>query len=57
MSEDAKNTEGAEAMKVSVTDARKRLTELARRADAGEDVILIRYRRPVARVVPIVRDR
>jgi prevent-host-death family protein len=40
-------------MEISVTDAKGQLTELVRRSEAGEDVVLTRHGRPVARVVPI----
>ncbi|MGH7059315.1 MAG: type II toxin-antitoxin system Phd/YefM family antitoxin [Stellaceae bacterium] len=42
-------------MQVAVTDANARLTELIRCAEAGEEVILTRHGRAVARVVPVAR--
>ena len=41
-------------MNVGVTNARRKLAELVRRAEAGEEVILARRGRPVARLVPII---
>jgi prevent-host-death family protein len=39
-------------MKVAVSEAKGQLTELVRRAEAGEDVVLTRHGHPVARLVP-----
>ena len=36
-------------MQISVSDAKARLTELLRRAEEGEDIVLTRYGQPVAR--------
>ncbi len=46
-------------MKVSVTEAKRQLTELVRRAEAGDEVILTRHGHPSVRLVPIrtVPDR
>lgn len=46
-------------MRVSVTDAKGQLTELVRRAEAGDEVILTRHGQPAVRLVPVVaaRDR
>ena len=41
-------------MKVSVSDAKAQLTELVRRAEAGDDVILTRHGQPAVRLVPVV---
>lgn len=41
-------------MKVSVSDAKGQLTELVKRAEAGDEVILTRRGREVARLVPIL---
>jgi prevent-host-death family protein len=41
------------AMQISVTDAEGRLTELVRRAQAGEEIILTRHGRPTVRLVPV----
>lgn len=38
-------------MEVSVSDAKARLTDLVRRAEAGEEVVLTRRGREVARLV------
>lgn len=40
-------------MEVSVSDAKARLTDLVRQAEAGEDVVLTRHGKPVMRLVPI----
>ena len=37
-------------MQISVSDAKARLTELLRRAEEGEDIVLTRYGQPVARL-------
>jgi prevent-host-death family protein len=39
-------------MLVSVTEAKGQLTELVRRAEAGEEVILTRHGHPAVRLVP-----
>ena len=38
-------------MKISVTEAKAHLTDLVRRAEAGEDVILTRRGQPAVRIV------
>jgi prevent-host-death family protein len=40
-------------MRISVTNAKGRLTDLVRRAEAGDEVILTRHGQPAARLVPI----
>lgn len=40
-------------MQVSVTEAKAQLTELVRRAEAGDEVILTRHGHPSVRLVPI----
>jgi prevent-host-death family protein len=40
-------------MRVSVTEAKGQLTELVRRAEAGDEVILTRHGHPSVRLVPI----
>jgi prevent-host-death family protein len=40
-------------MKVSVTEAKGQLTELVRRAEAGDEVILTRHGHPAVRLVPV----
>ena len=40
-------------MQVSVTDAKGQLTELVRRAEAGEDVILTGHGHAAVRLVPV----
>ena len=45
-------------MKISVTEAKGQLTDLVRRAEAGDEVILTRHGQPAVRLVPVkpVRD-
>jgi prevent-host-death family protein len=40
-------------MQVSVTEAKRQLTELVRRAEAGEEVILTRHGHAAVRLVPV----
>jgi len=40
-------------MRVSVTEAKGQLTELVRRAEAGEEIIITRHGHPAARIVPV----
>lgn len=40
-------------MRVSVSEAKGQLTELVRRAEAGDEVILTRHGHPAVRLVPI----
>jgi prevent-host-death family protein len=40
-------------MRVSVSEAKGQLTELVRRAEAGDEVILTRHGHPVARLAPV----
>ena len=40
-------------MRVSVSDAKAQLTELVRRAEAGEEIVLTRHDRPVVRLEPV----
>lgn len=46
-------------MQISVTDAKGQLTELVRRAEAGEEVILTRHGHAAVRLLPVktVPDR
>jgi len=44
-------------VQISVTDAKAHLTELLRRAEAGDEIVLTRHGQPVARLVPIVAAR
>ena len=39
-------------MKISVTDAKGQLTDLVRRAERGDEVVLTRHGKPAARLVP-----
>jgi len=40
-------------MRVSVTEAKNQLAKLVRNAEAGDEVILTRYGRGVAKLVPV----
>ena len=40
-------------MRVSVTDAKAQLTELVRRAEAGDDIVLTRHGQPAVRLVAV----
>ncbi len=40
-------------MEISVSDAKAQLTELVRRAEAGDDIILTRHGQPKVRFTPI----
>ena len=40
-------------MQISVTDAKAQLTDLVRRAEAGDDVVLTRRGQPAVRLVPV----
>ena len=42
-------------MHVSVSDAKGQLTDLVRRAEAGDEIILTRHGQPAVRLVPIGR--
>ncbi|MER8750110.1 type II toxin-antitoxin system prevent-host-death family antitoxin [Mesorhizobium sp. M1050] len=39
-------------MNVSITEARAKLSELVRRAKAGEEIVITRRGKPVARLLP-----
>lgn len=39
-------------MRISVSEAKAQLTELVRRAEAGDEIILTRHGHPVARMIP-----
>jgi prevent-host-death family protein len=40
-------------MQVSVTDAKAQLTELVRRAEAGDEIVLTRHGQAAVRLVPV----
>jgi prevent-host-death family protein len=40
-------------MRISVSDAKGQLTDLVRRAEGGDEVILTRHGQPAVRLVPI----
>ena len=42
-------------MKITVSEAKGQLTELVRRAEAGDEVILTRHGHPAVRLVPVTR--
>jgi len=42
-------------MDVAISEAKAQLTDLVRRAEAGEDVVLTRHGHPAVRLVPIKR--
>ena len=42
-------------MRISLTEAKAKLTDLVRRAKAGDDVVLTRHGQPEVRLVPIVQ--
>jgi len=39
--------------KIDISDAKARFSELVERAEAGEEIILVRGGRPAARLVPL----
>jgi prevent-host-death family protein len=43
-------------MNITVSDAKGLLTDLVRRAERGEEIVLTRHGRPVARLVAIVEQ-
>ena len=44
-------------MKISVSEAKGQLTELVRRAEAGEEVVLTRHGHAAVRLVPVAAAR
>ena len=40
-------------MNIPISEAKARLTDLVRRAEAGDEVILTRHGRPVVRLAPL----
>jgi prevent-host-death family protein len=44
-------------MRVSVSDAKAQLTDLVRRAEAGEEVVLTRHDQGVVRLVPLEQKK
>lgn len=40
-------------VRVSVSDAKAQLTELVRRAEAGDEIVLTRHGNPAVRLVPV----
>lgn len=40
-------------MRISVSEAKGQLTELVRRAEAGDEVVLTRHGQPAVRLVPV----
>lgn len=43
-------------MHISVTEAKGRLTDLVRRAEAGDEVVLTRHGQPAARIVAVEQE-
>ena len=44
-------------MRISVTDAKAQLTELVRRAEHGDEVVLTGHGHPTVRLVPVKQPR
>lgn len=44
-------------MRISVSDAKGQLTDLVRRAEAGDEIILTRHGQPAARLLAIKKER
>jgi len=44
---------GRSVIRISVTEAKGQLTELVRRAEAGDDIVLTRHGHPAVRLVPV----
>lgn len=42
-------------MNISVSDAKAQLTDLIRRAEAGEEIVLTRHGHPVVRLAPVAK--
>ena len=43
-------------MQIAVSEAKGQLLELVRRAEGGEDIVLARHGRPIARLVGLASD-
>ena len=43
-------------MHVALSEAKSKLTDLVRRAEAGEEILLTRRGQPTVRLVPVVTD-
>ena len=43
-------------MNIAVSDAKARLTDLVRRAEAGEEIVLTRHGHPAVRIIPVKRS-
>ena len=50
---DSSGTCGGKPVRVSVSEAKARLTALVRRAEAGDKVVLTRHGKPAVRLVPV----
>jgi prevent-host-death family protein len=46
-----------ETLEIGAFEAKNRLSELLRAAEAGRSVVITRHGRPVARLVPVADDR
>lgn len=42
---------------VNIAEAKARLSELVERAASGEEILIARHHKPVARLVPVARGR
>ena len=49
------NSPKGQAVEISVTEAKAQLTELVRRAEAGDEIILTRHGHAAVRLVPVAR--
>jgi prevent-host-death family protein len=45
---------GIAAMRVSIAEAKARFSELIKRAEAGEEIVVTRHGKPAARIMPPV---
>jgi prevent-host-death family protein len=43
-----------QSMRISVTAAKGQLTELVRRAEAGDEIVLTRHGKPAVRLLPVM---
>lgn len=41
-------------MEISITEAKAKLTDLVRRAEAGDEIVLTRHGQPAVRLTPVV---
>jgi prevent-host-death family protein len=43
-------------MHIAISDAKAKLTDLVRRAEAGDEVVLTRHGRPAVKIVPVEHE-